>query len=107
MTRILKLMTDYGCFSLWEYADDGDLIDNVNPDDLPLKADLKAALRAWANAYDKTLNQAYPPDSGFANPAEEEAFENEGRRLWTELQAQLGPKYRVTYFSTRDSRLLE
>jgi hypothetical protein len=102
--KVLKLMPDYHCFPLWKA--DGE-IGNVDPDDLPLTNDLKAALRAWASAYDKTLNQEYPPDSGFTSPAEEEAFESEARRLKEELRAQLGPDYKVVYFSQRDSKLYE
>lgn len=102
--KIIKLMPDYHCFPLWE-PDSKEY--NIDPDDLPFPADLKAALRAWADAYDKTLNQEYPPDSGFASPAEEEAFEAEGRRLWSELKAQLGHEYKVVYFSQRDSKLYE
>lgn len=104
MNKILKLMPDYQCFPLWKTSGE---IGNVNPDELPLTNDLKVALRAWANAYDNTLNQEYPPDSGFASPLEEEAFEAEGKRLWKELQAQLGPEYQVAYYSSREARLLE
>jgi hypothetical protein len=102
--KVLKLMPDYHCFPLWKA---GGEIGNVDPDDLPLTNDLKAALRAWASAYDKTLNQEYPPDSGFKSPAEEEAFESEARRLKEELRAQLGPDYKVMYFSQRESKLYE
>ncbi len=104
MSKVLKLMPDYHCFPVWKA---GGEVGNVDPDDLPLTGDLKAALRAWAAAYDATLNQEYPPDSGFASPAEEEEFEAEGRRLWRELQAQLGPEYQVVYHSQREGRLCE
>jgi len=105
MAKLMKLMADYECFPLWEVLDDGTM--NVNPDDLPVAGDLKAALRIWAASYDRTLNQEYPPDSGFTTPEEEAAFEAEGRRLWEELQAQLGPEYKVVYYSGREARLLE
>lgn len=106
MAKSMKLMADYGCHPLWEYLD-GDLVDNPDPDDLPLRDGLKAALHDWAASYDRTLNQEYPPDSSFANPEEEEAFDTEGRRLWDELRAALGPEYRVSYFSNRDGRVLK
>jgi hypothetical protein len=106
MSKVMKLMADYQCFPLWEYRD-GELTGNVNPDDLPLTRELKSALHAWSASYDRTLNQEYPPDSGFASPAEEEAFETEGKRLWKELQAQLGPEYQVSYYSSQEARLLE
>ena len=93
MDKLIKLMPDYGCSPLWEYAG-GDLIDNSDPERLPLTGELKAALGRWASAYDATLNQEYPPDSGFPNPADEDAFEVEGLRLWKELQAKLGTNTR-------------
>ena len=98
-------MAEYGGTVLWgvRAADIG----AVDPDNLPLTTELKIALRAWADTYDNTLNQEYPPDSAFASPAEEEAFEVEGRRLWRELQTQLGPDYKVVYKSIRDNRLYE
>lgn len=105
MSKQLKLMADYGCFPLWEYQD-GEPVGNLDPDRLALSAELRSALRAWAAAYDRTLNHDYPPDSGFFSPAEEEAFEAEGRRLWQELKSQLGARYKVCYFSSREARLL-
>jgi hypothetical protein len=103
MGKQMKLMADYGSTPLWEYLD-GDLVDIPNPDDLSLTSDLKAALHKWDAAYDRTLCQEYPPDSGFASPAEEEAFETEGRRLWRELQSQLGPGWEVSYHGELDHR---
>jgi hypothetical protein len=98
-------MADYGCHPLWAADDDGTR--NVSPDELPLSAELRAALAAWARAFDATLNHEYPPDSGFRSAAEENDFETEGRRLWNHLRAQLGGAYRVVFFSARESRLLE
>jgi hypothetical protein len=101
MSSHLKLMSDYHCFPLW-----GMLEGNVNPDDLPLSVELKAALHRWADSYDRTLNDDYPPDSGFANPQDEEAFEAEGFRLWHELQRELRGLYEVAYYSQQRSQLL-
>lgn len=105
MAKKMKLMVDYQCFPLWEESD-GDT-KNVNPDDLPLASELKSALRNWAASYERTLNQEYPPDSGFINPEQEAAFEAEGKRLWKELRVQLGSEFKVVYFSNREARLLE
>jgi hypothetical protein len=95
--RTIKLMAEYGCTVLWDF--DPDRIGPIDPESLPLTAELKAALHKWAAAYDRTLNQEYPPESGFNSPTEEEAFQAEGRRLWKELQAQLGEEYKVVYQS--------
>jgi hypothetical protein len=53
--------------------------------------------RAW----DRTLDQNHPPDSKFASPAQEEAFEREGRRLRAALQGELGSGFRVFYKTHR------
>ena len=104
MCKRLKLMTDSGCFPLWGDSEEGY---NHDPNDLPLSAELKADLSSWAASYDRTLNDDYPPDSGFASPEEEDAFEAEGLRLWQELQTQLGGTYEVVYFSGRLGQILE
>jgi hypothetical protein len=105
MVRPIKLMAEYAGTVLWG-VDPADKV-VIDPDELPLTADLKAALRAWADTYDSILNQECPQDSGFPSPAEEEAFEMEGRRLWRALQHELGPDYKVVYKSIRDNRLYE
>jgi hypothetical protein len=104
VNKVLKLMPDYHCFPIWKAEGD---FGNVDPDELPVADGLKAAFRDWAATYDRTLNQEYPPDSAFASAAEREAFETEGRRLWRALQEQLGPDYKVMYFSVQDNRLYE
>ena len=96
----LKLMSDYHCFPLWAMPG------NIDPDDLPLSDELKSALHQWATSYDRTLNHDYPPDSGFADPKDEEAFEVEGVRLGQELQRELGGLYEVVYFSWQRSQIL-
>src|SRR5437660_11686755 len=102
MTTI-KLMTDYGCFPLWGVHPIG----NIDPCTLPISQEVGSALARWAACYDGILNHEDPAQSGFANQADEEAFEAEGKRLWRELQTQLGPTYRVVYFSTLEQRVLE
>ena len=99
MSRAIKLMADYHCSPIWEPGADAY---NVSLDVLLLPPELRAALRAWADAYDRTLNQDYPPDSGFADAAAEEAFEVEGRRLWQALREALGAGFTVSYYSERD-----
>ena len=111
MSVPLKLVTDYHCAPLWLDSTsslwrDTDWVGPIEPEELPLSRELRAALRAWAATYDRTLNDDYPPDSGFASAAEEAAFEAEGRRLWRALRAELGPSWPVAYFSRADGGLL-
>jgi hypothetical protein len=102
--RVIKLMADYYCHPLWEVAPE---IDNIDPSTLPISDSMQAALRAWATTFDETLDQDYPPDSGFADPEQRAAFEAEGHRLWRKLQRELGEQVRVVYYSEREQRVLE
>jgi hypothetical protein len=88
-------MADYSCWPLWL---GGGEVGNVDPDELPLTSVLKSELRTWAAAYDATLDQTYPPDSGFATAADQRAWTNEGRRLAGELRLQLGAAWEIVYF---------
>jgi hypothetical protein len=95
VARILKLTADYECWPLWV---DGGEIGNVDPADLPLTHRLRTDLMSWATAYDRTLSQTSPPDSGFATEADKSAWIDEGRRLADELRSQLGADWQVVYF---------
>lgn len=90
--RTLKLMADYGAWPLWdseapEY--------NVDPKTLPLSEETKRRLVAWAQVYDATLNQEYPPDSAFPSQEAERAFRREGSLLMQQLRSELGSDYEV------------
>jgi len=104
MSSHLKLMCDYHCFPLWDMQEG--CYQNIDPESLPLSDELKSALDRWAASFDGILNQDYPPDSGFATPQDEEAFEAEGLRLWQELQRELRGLSEVIYFSQQRSQLL-
>ena len=104
MAKVLKLMPDYQCFPLWLA---GNEFGNADPGSLPLSDELKIALNRWAQAYDLTLNQDYPPDSKFQSKVEEDAFEAEAMRLRKELQIQLGTEFKIVYYSQREGRLFE
>ncbi len=99
----IKVMTDYHCHPLWNVGSSGPY--NIDPHTLPISADLIARLERWADQYDQTLNDDYPPDSGFATPEEHHAFVAEGRQLAYELQQQLGDGYDVFYFDYLTSKV--
>jgi hypothetical protein len=103
MMRKLKLMTDYNCFPLWETVKDR--LENIDPNSLKISEELKNSLYRWAEAFDATLNQDYPPDSGFATEEEVEKFEQEGRRIFNELKEQLKDEFVFSYYSQKDSKL--
>ena len=89
-------MADYNCPPLWW----GDRV-QVGPielDAIDLSVELKTELAAWVTRFDATLDQEYPPDSGFASPVEE-AFHACGRGR---VAAALGGGARVRYWPFRE-----
>ena len=49
-------------------------------------------LNAWQDAYDQTLNQDYPPLSGFPTLQAERDFKREAINLWKKLRLELAPE---------------
>jgi len=94
-TRQLQVLSDYECFPLWRPGSSG--VENVDPATLPVSGELAAALLRWAEAFDATLNQENPADSGFPLERDRQAFLQRGRDLAGRLARELGPGYRVTY----------
>lgn len=105
MSKQLRLHADYALTVLWGVHPEE--LGPFHPDELPLTEDLRAAIMRWAEVYDNTLDPDHPEDAGFKTSAEAKAFDEEGLRLWKELQSQLGPDWRVTYYSSYQSKTFE
>jgi hypothetical protein len=97
MTTV-KVMADYECWPLWKG-------ENLDPDSLPISAYLREQLTAWAERYDETLLDEYPPESGFSSESEAEKFVDDGRELAQMLAQELGQEYAVTYFNELSQEL--
>ena len=89
------MLSDYNCFPVWRPGPSSD--ENVDPATLPISQELAAALMRWAEEFDGTLNQEYPPDSGFPLERDRRDFLEQGRRLAGRLARELGPGYLVIY----------
>jgi hypothetical protein len=90
----IKLWADYGSYPIWGV----DEIDNIAPEELPLSKETIDRLNAWQDAYDQTLNQDYPPLSGFPTLQAERDFKREAINLWKKLRLELAPEdYEVFY----------
>lgn len=87
--RTFKLEMEYGSDPIWETFEDGS--DNLDHNQLPINEDLKQTLDNWRDQFQSTFNAEYPPDGGFSSEAEQEAFEEQGQALWTQLRQALGP----------------
>ena len=87
-------MPEYGAWPIWE----DEAVGNVNPDSLPVSAELRARLLRWAGDYDSTLDPDDPSDSGFPSDGVAEAHDREGRELSRALAEELGAGYSVRYW---------
>ena len=94
--QTFKLMPDYQCFCLWEMGQN--IYENTDPNKLPISQELKRDLSAWEKKYDDTLDEEYPPDSGFKSEQEEKQFKKDGENLQKRLQQELGDGFQVTLF---------
>ena len=95
MKQRIKLWADYGSYPLWGV----DEIDNFAPEELPLSSNTIKRLHEWQDSYDLTLNEEYPPESGFSSPQAEASFKQEGYELWLLLRQELSSEYEIYYQS--------
>ena len=101
----IKVMAEYACYPLWHA--DGPDCGAVYDIPLGITKELKDRIDNWQIKYDSTLNQDYPPESSFKSQKEEIEFEKEGLFIWKELKKQLGPKYKITYYSEEKQTIFE
>lgn len=105
MVKKMKLMAEYGGTVLWNV--DPSTVGPIDVNTLPISEDLKSAIQDWADFYDQTFNENDPGESAFHDFKEATVFESEGRRIWRELQRELGKEYQIKYYSEQESRLLD
>jgi|GEM_PF-5444417 len=86
----LRLAPEFGCWPIWDETGE-----NIDPADLPIPAELAGRIALWDDAFQATLDPAYPPDSRFPDAAAEAAWFAEGAAIFVALSAALGPD-RVT-----------
>jgi flagellar capping protein FliD len=82
--KFLKLSPEYECSPLW-VSQDGTFYENLEVNASPFDEALKKKISKWANFFQGTLNQNYPPDSGFKSEKEEREFEQIGVSIWQEI----------------------
>jgi hypothetical protein len=96
--RRILVFCDYLADPVWTYP--GRV--GVQLEALPLSDGTRDALRRWAARYDALLGS----DFEWSEPADAEAFEREGERLWRVVQDELGPRWKVGYLSDAQDRVL-
>lgn len=89
----IKLMADYQCYPLWNVSQ-GE-VGNIDPNDLPISAELRRELMEWADLYDSTFNDNDPSCSEFKNETEEFEFRKTSKELGSRLSCELGSGFTV------------
>ncbi|GIH12813.1 hypothetical protein Raf01_09850 [Rugosimonospora africana] len=99
-TPVIEIMADYDSFPVWRSDPQG--FANVDPQELPIRAELARELLHWAQAYDGSLNRDDLAASGFPDRETERAFYVAGEDLARRLAVELG--HPVQYFDGRRHR---
>ena len=86
-------MCDFGAEPIWSLQPDGQTI-GMSLDDLEIADSLRDAIRGWSRHYGRVFDPMRE-----SSPADVSQFDAEGRRLWRALQANLGDRSTVGYFS--------
>ncbi|WP_417820594.1 hypothetical protein [Terasakiella sp.] len=69
----------------------------VDISSLNISNSLRENITMWDQAYQRTFNHDYPPDSGFVSPNEKEKHIKLGKKLAECLTTELGRGYDVEY----------
>jgi hypothetical protein len=96
--RRLRVTAEYGCAPIWDLDKNPPV--NLNGTDLGLSDQLSARLEAWSERFQRTLNQEYPPFSGFETQAAAREFDDEGAHLAREIEEALGGNASVSYLAS-------
>ena len=95
----IRLLLDYMCSPIWIRCDD-DSVDTIEPSEMPISYSLVHDIEKWNRIYQSTLDQDYPPYSGFsskeANDMLQRALQIEGRSIYLRLKEELGSDYDVS-----------
>lgn len=103
--KIIKVMPEYGCSSIWELNNEGFFEPtDVYELNIELSDSLKETIITWQKKYESTYYQENPIESGFKSEEEEENFEKEGFVIWNKLSKEL-PEFEVNYFSIKENEL--
>lgn len=82
-----KLMPEYGCSPVWRVSSRP--AENIPISELPVSDELRESLEKWDEEFQSTFNVDYPPDSGFADPKDREAYLSRGEALLEQLRKEL------------------
>jgi hypothetical protein len=98
-------MPEYGTSPLWLKEKTNSPFYNIRGEELKLSPSLIEKIKNWDFAFQNTLNEDYPPDSGFVSKEAEATFEHEGIRIWEMVSLELPTGADVVYYSVIKNKL--
>jgi len=103
--RLIKIMPEYGTNPLWLKEEIDSPFSNISGEELKLSVSLIEKIKNWDFVFQNTLNEDYPPDSGFVSKEAEAVFEHEGIRIWELVKLELPSDADVVYYSVIKNNL--
>ena len=105
--EIIKIMPEYGMYPLWIEKSKMEPFESIAIEDLKLSTSLMDKIKDWDNKFQNTYNENYPQNSGFKSQREKSLFEDNGIKIWKELQSELTNEIKVVYYSVLENKLYE
>ena len=98
MVKRIRLLLDYGCYPVWLYDEDNDVIDTLLPEELRADIELDKLFDDLQHRYEALfINDPHEFSYvGFKNDADRELFLRDWVRAATELKEKLQGKYPIT-----------
>jgi len=97
MIKKLRLLLDYGCYPVWLYDEDDDLVDTLLPEELRNDRELDAKFDDLQARYEALfINDEHVFDYvGFASEEEKTAFFSDWEKAVKELTEKAKGKYEI------------
>ena len=96
----IMMSLEYGCFPLWVYDEDGDLVNNGMPEELQDDGKLIGRLESLAEEFDHLFIDTKQEFRyvGFSDKQKKQDFIRRETEIWNEICEKVGNNYRLVSF---------
>ena len=97
VVKKIRLILDYGCYPVWLYDENGNIVDTLLPDELRSDRELDSKFDDFQAIYDSLFidNQHEFSFVGFNNDDERDAFFRDWRDAYDELVEKTNGRYTI------------
>lgn len=98
MIKRIRVMLDYGCYPVWLYDEEDDIIDTALPEELRSNTELDAKFDELQARYEALFinNEKEFSFKGFTSTEEKQKFLQDWQAAFDELAAALNGKYPIS-----------